>query len=188
MRMGGRGDANMQSGSNERDRRLRPGEYELVANALSESDNPWARPLFDLAIETSLRQGMLFALRWDWIDFQSHVILIPKKFQGTGNKGVPAALPLSSNAITILKNLPRSIDGKVIQTTANALRCVWKRAIKRLGIKDLRWHDLRHEAASRLFEKGLNPMEVASITGHKNLTMLRRYTHLNAASLVAKLG
>jgi integrase len=76
----------------------------------------------------------------------------------------------------------------VLPTTANALRCVWKRALKDLGIKDLRWHDLRHEAASRLFEKGLHPLEVASITGHKSLTMLRRYTHLQPEALVAKLG
>ena len=52
-------------GSHERDRRLRIGEYELLAAELSKSDNPWARPAFDLAIQTSLRQGMLFALRWD---------------------------------------------------------------------------------------------------------------------------
>ncbi len=53
---------------------------------------------------------------------------------------------------------------------------------------DLRFHDLRHEAASRLFEKGLNIMEVASMTGHKSLAMLKRYTHVEAARLAQKLG
>lgn len=53
---------------------------------------------------------------------------------------------------------------------------------------DLRFHDLRHEAASRLFEKGLNIMEVASMTGHKSLSMLKRYTHVEAAKLARKLG
>jgi integrase len=77
-----------------------------------------------------------------------------------------------------LRSLPRSTDGLVIPTTQNAIICVWKRTLKRLGIDGLRWHDLRHEAASRLFEKKLNPIEVASVTGHKTLTMLRRYTHL----------
>ena len=52
------------------------------------------------------------------------------------------------------------------------------------GIEDLRFHDLRHEATSRLFEKGLNTMEVASITGHEDLKMLKRYTHLRAEDLV----
>jgi integrase len=62
------------------------------------------------------------------------------------------------------------------------------RTIRRAGIEDLRFHDLRHEATTRLFEKGLNLMEVASITGHKDLRMLRRYTHLTAEDLARKLG
>ena len=53
---------------------------------------------------------------------------------------------------------------------------------------DFRWHDLRHEATSRLFEKGLNPVEVATITGHKDTKMLMRYTHLSAEDLVWRLG
>jgi len=54
--------------------------------------------------------------------------------------------------------------------------------------KDIRFHDLRHEATSRFFEKGLNVMEVATITGHKDLRMLQRYTHLRAEDLAKKLG
>ncbi|WP_420921494.1 tyrosine-type recombinase/integrase [Burkholderia glumae] len=56
------------------------------------------------------------------------------------------------------------------------------------GFPNLRWHDLRHEAASRLFEKGLHPLEVASVTGHRSMQMLKRYTHLDPKSLLAKLG
>ncbi|GAC1409026.1 MAG: hypothetical protein NVSMB6_08620 [Burkholderiaceae bacterium] len=52
----------------------------------------------------------------------------------------------------------------------------------------LRFHDLRHEGASRLFELGLNVLEVASIIGHKTLQMLQRYTHLRAEDLARKLG
>lgn len=176
------------SGSNERDRRLRDGEYDQLAEALSKSDNPWVRPAFDLAIETSLRQGMLVALRWDWIDLSRQVIWIPAASRRHANKGVPAAMPLSLKAVAVLQSLPRSTDGRVFPTTQNAIVCVWKKTLKRLGIDGLRWHDLRHEAASRLFEKGLNPMEVASITGHKTLTMLRRYTHLQPEALARKLG
>ena len=51
-----------------------------------------------------------------------------------------------------------------------------------------RRYDLRHEATSRLFEKGLNPTDVAAITGHKTLQMLKRYTHLRAEDLVGRLG
>lgn len=176
------------SGSNERDRRLRAGEYDTLSAALSASENPWVRPAFDLAIETSLRQGMLLALRWDWIDLSRQVIWIPVEFRRHGNKGVPPAVPLSQKAVSVLRALPRSLDGRVFSTSQNAIVCVWKKTLKRVGIQGLRWHDLRHEAASRLFEKGLNPMEVASITGHKTLNMLRRYTHLQPDTLAKKLG
>jgi integrase len=176
------------SGSKERDRRLQTGEYEALSAALAESSNPWVKPLFQFAIETSLRQGMLFELHWDWVDLQRQIIMIPMQFRSKENKAVPAALPLSKHAVQILQNLPHSIDGRVFATTQNAVVCVWKKTLKRVGIQGLRWHDLRHEAASRLFEKGLHPIEVASVTGHKNLNMLKRYTHLNPQVLAQKLG
>lgn len=84
---------------------------------------------------------------------------------------------------------PSKLTGPVFGTSCNAVVMVWKRAVKSEdSFADLRWHDLRHEAASRLFEKGLHPLEVASITGHKSMQMLKRYTHLNPADLLAKLG
>ena len=58
----------------------------------------------------------------------------------------------------------------------------------KVDMEDWRFHDLRHEATSRLFEKGLNMMEVASITGHEDLKMLKRYTHIRPESLVKRLG
>ena len=54
--------------------------------------------------------------------------------------------------------------------------------------ENLRFHDLRHEAVTRLFEKGLNPIEVGMVSGHKTLSMLLRYTHLRPEELVAKLA
>jgi len=176
------------SGAAERDRRLLPGEYEKLYSHLAGSGNCYAGPAFVLAIETSLRQAVLFSLRWRWIDLDKRVITIPPDLRGKGNKGVPSALPLSSNAVTVLRGMPRAISGQVLDCTANAVVCVWKRALKDLGIVGLRWHDLRHEAVSRLFEKGLNPIEVASISGHKGFTMLKRYTQLRAEDLAARLG
>jgi integrase len=116
------------------------------------------------------------------------VTTVPASFRRHGNKGVPPALPLSRKAVAVLVGLPRSAAGVVLDTSQNSVSCIWKRTVKALGILNLRWHDLRHEAASRLFEKGLHPLEVASITGHKSLSMLRRYTHLQLESLVAKIG
>ncbi len=193
------------SGSVERDRRLRPGEFEALLEQLRASGNPWAAPAFELAIETSLRQGMLFKLERAWLDASGRVFHIPAEYRGPGNKVVPPFMPLSTRAAAIVAALPRPIDGKVFGCTQNAVVVAWKRALQAArekhqaqalacgekpvaGFLELRWHDLRHESASRLFEKGLHPLEVASITGHKSLTMLRRYTHLQPAQLLAKLG
>ena len=68
-----------------------------------------------------------------------------------------------------------------------AITDAFRRATKRAGIEGLRFHDLRHEAVSRLFEKRLNVMEVASISGHRSLQMLQRYTHLRAEELALRL-
>ncbi|MNR11490.1 site-specific tyrosine recombinase XerC [compost metagenome] len=179
------------SGSAARERRLQDGEYEAIRGYLALSGNVYALPAFDLAIETSLRQGMLFAIQWDWVDLNARLIRIPAAWRRAGNKGVPAAIPLSKNACQVISAMATgtapSATGRILDTTPNAIRCLWARALKALEIDNLRWHDLRHEAASRFFEKGLHPMEVASITGHKSMQMLKRYTHLRAEDLVAKL-
>jgi len=61
------------------------------------------------------------------------------------------------------------------------------RLCRKLNI-NIDFHDLHHEATSRLFEKGLNPLEVATITAHKDTRILMRYTHLKAEDLVGRLG
>ena len=68
-----------------------------------------------------------------------------------------------------------------------ALKSLWRRGMRRADLHDLHFHDLRHEATSRFFELGLNVVEVAAITGHKDLKMLQRYTHLLAEDLARKL-
>jgi integrase len=203
------------TGSEARDRRLRRGEFEKLHALLLASGNPWAAPAFELAIETSLRQSALFNLRWEWLELKSRLIKFPPDARGADNKSVPPVLPLSYRAVDLFRCLaaiaegpevrmtrsaygpadvePTRLTGRVFGTTTNAVICVWKRTLKAASLEDpeiesLRWHDLRHEAASRLFEKGLHPMEVASITGHRSMQMLKRYTHLKPESLLEKLG
>ncbi|MBV8124242.1 MAG: site-specific integrase, partial [Paucibacter sp.] len=173
------------SGSAARDRRLLPGEFEVLKAWLQQSGNAWAAPAMALAVETALRQGMLFQLRWAWIDLDARLIKIPIEHRQAENKGVPAVLPLSTRAVDVLKALPRTSDGLVFGTTQNAVVLAFKRAkaaymsdcVKRGAqpafLIDLRWHDLRHEAATRLFERGLHPLQVSSITGHRSMQMLK---------------
>lgn len=162
-----------------RDRRLMPGEEEKLLNALGRT----LKPLFQIALETAMRQGELLSLEWKHIDLNKQVAHLPETKNDDSRN-----VPLSSKAVAVIKNLPRRIDGKVFGVSGAHVSKSFRETCQKLNIEDLRWHDLRHEATSRLFEKGLNPMEVASITGHKTLQMLKRYTHLRAEDLAAKLG
>ncbi len=98
---------------------------------------------------------------------------------------------LSYKAINTLINTPKHIKSKRVfwiwPQKPDAISGAWRPALKRAGITGLRFHDLRHEATSHFFEKGLNVLEVAAITGHKSIQMLQRYTHIKPESLVSKL-
>ncbi|BCA80489.1 site-specific integrase [Desulfuromonas sp. AOP6] len=163
-----------------RDRRLEAGEEERLLAALPASVGAVVR----LALETGARRGEILALRWENIDLGKRTARLPDTKNGTARD-----LPLSTRAVEVLRQQPRRLhDSRVFQITPAHVSKSFREACERAGVEDLRFHDLRHEATSRLFEKGLNPMQVAAITGHKTLVMLRRYTHLRAEDLAALLG
>ena len=166
-----------------RSRRLDQADLELLLRSCHESESFWLEPIVTVAIETAMRRGELLGLGWANVSFHSHLL----KLANTKN-GTERDVPLSLKAMMKLKSIPKHISGCVFPLSITALRGLWNRACKRAGITDLHFHDLRHEATSRFFEKGLNVMEVATITGHKDLRMLQRYTHLRAEDLAKKLG
>lgn len=166
---------------NKRDRRFTEQELEAIMRETESCELP---VIILLLTETAMRRGELAKLRWEHIDFQKRLAFL----EDTKNKD-DRFVPLSSRAIEALQSLARRIDGKVLGMTPDAITRAFSRACKRLEIKGARIHDLRHEATSRLFESGkFDMMEVASITGHKTLQMLLRYTHLRAEELAKKLG
>lgn len=169
---------------NGRTRRLAPGEENRLLEAAGVSRNAFLRPLIVLAIETGMRRGELLGLTWRHVDFKSRTVHLPHT-----KNGFSRDVPLSVRATEELNGLQRAATGeRVFGTTASAVQQAWERLVARLGIADLRFHDLRHEAVSRLFEKGLGVAEVSAISGHRELRMLHRYTHLRAADLVERIG
>jgi integrase len=170
-----------------RDRRLLPGEEARLLAAVDHGRNIYLRPLIVLAIETGMRRGELLGLEWKDVDLEIGVAHL----QLTKN-GEARSVPLSIRARRVLQSLrderTDTSEARPLPTTASAVAQAWGHLRVRAGMPDLHFHDLRHEAVSRLFERGLNIMEVASISGHKELSMLKRYTHLRAVDLVAKLG
>ncbi|MDR7927440.1 site-specific integrase [Acidithiobacillus thiooxidans] len=158
-----------------RDRRLSPIEEKKLLGECT----PSLKAIILFALETGVRRGEIQKLLWKDVDFTK----CTAQLLDTKN-GEDRFIPLSSRAIAVLKKLPPNINVKVFPGTD--ISHSFAAACKRAEIKDLRFHDLRHEATSRFFEKGLNPVQVAAITGHKTLQMLKRYTHLRAEDL-AKL-
>ena len=166
-----------------RERRLEDDEEEKLLAACEASSLVWLRPLVQLAIETAMRQGELLNLQRRDIDLKKQ-IAIARDTKNSETRGVP----LSSKAVRIFGELPASNDERVFPISQDQITHAFDKARSVAGIENLRFHDLRHEATSRFFELGLDLMEVATITGHKTLQMLKRYTHLQAHKLAAKLG
>lgn len=174
------GKIEMPSNGKPRDRRLQGNEAKLLLKHLPGE----AKDVFEFAIETAMRRSEILTLEWKAINFKKCIATL----KDTKN-GDPRAVPLSSTAIKILNNQTRGIGAsRVFSITPSRLRKEWEAARTAAGIPDIRFHDMRHEAASRLFEKGLNVIEAASVTGHKTLSMLKRYTHLNPTDIAKKLG
>jgi integrase len=185
--------------ANARDRRLLRGELEAV---LAASESPDLASVATLAVETAMRLSEIVGLRWSDVSTVNRMVTLRETKNGSCR-----VVPLSPEAISVFQGLPRRIDGMVFGVAGPSISQAWARAVDRASIAyrsacmrsgvsptpgylaGLHFHDLRHEATSRLFERGVfGTMEVASITGHKTLQMLSRYTHMNVALLADKLA
>ncbi|WP_080442204.1 site-specific integrase [Burkholderia ubonensis] len=166
-----------------RERRVTPEEESRLYAGCEKSRNAYLRPAIEFAIHTAMRQGEIISLRWENVDLNRQTACLP-----TTKNGKSRTVPLSTRAVEVLQALPpdteRVFDGLSIYSVRHAFR----RLTERQGVHDLHFHDLRHEAISRFVERGLNLIEVASISGHQTLQMLKRYTHLRAEDLAKKLG
>jgi integrase len=158
-------------------------------NALFEALRPtgrksiWMLPLVKLALETAMRRSELLGLRWDHIDLERRTIFLQLTKNGTSR-----TVPLSTHAIQILTEIPRMIDGRVFPITHEVVSQAFSRARKQARVADIRFHDLRHMAITRLAEKLPNLIELSAVSGHKSLAMLKRYYHPNPEQLAEKLG
>jgi integrase len=97
-----------------------------------------------------MRQGEIAKLRWEHIDLEARTALLPMTKNGTARK-----VPLSTRAIEALTWCPPPHRGSVFKLTQSAMQFAFRRVREQCNLGNVRFHDLRHEAASRLFEKGL---------------------------------
>jgi integrase len=160
-----------------------------------------------LAVETAMRRGEIAALRWEHIDLRRRVAHLPATKNGSARD-----VPLSTRAVAVLRELKDAAGeggsgeaGPVFQIRSDAITRAFERAVTRARavyvsecaaseqrpdgrfLTDLRFHDLRHEATSRL--ASIFPMhELTKITGHKDPRMLMRYYHPRAEDLAKRLA
>jgi len=147
--------------------------------------------IIQFAIQTGMRRGEIMGLTWVDIDLPNR-----KAYLHQTKNGEPRQVPLTRQAMAVLEALSKD-EEKVFPMGMDALRSQFTR-LKHyakgqwngIGINpynDLRFHDLRHEALSRLSDAGLNVIELSHISGHRTLGMLKRYTHPSHEAIFAKL-
>lgn len=171
----------------ERDRRLESGEEAAVRKVLTD---PWELLLFDMALETAMRLSELFTLRCDQIDMGQRTIFLHKTKNGSRRQ-----IPISSVLMKRLQGQDltqdylfhvwwRGGDETHRKLVSKRLTHAFARRFAKAGCPDFRFHDLRHEATSRIYERTkLTDLQVASITGHKGFRMLQRYANLRGSTL-----
>ena len=143
----------------------------------------WTKPAVQLALATAMRRGELLSLRWEHIDLQDRTAFLPDTKNGDSR-----TVPLSSVAVQVLAELPRHFSGVVIPVKYFTLDAAFKRGVRRSGLDGVRFHDLRRTAITRMAEKLPNVIELAAVSGHKSLMVLKRYYRPSAMDLAKKLG
>lgn len=146
--------------------------------------------LFDLALETAMRMREMFTLTGDQVDLTKKTIFLDKTKNGDRRQ-----VPMSTLALALMKNKQDGLifpwwDGRKesLNDVTSGLSQQFARVFDAAGCGDFRFHDLRHEATSRFFERTeLSDIEIAKITGHKDSRMLMRYANLRGTDLANKL-
>lgn len=166
-----------------RERRLTAREERLILRYAAGHSNPELYSIVVIALSTAMRQSEILGLHWEHINFRTRVAHLPETKNGSKRD-----VPLSPRAREAIARMGKQSQGKIFAYTKHGIKSTWRFMLQKLSIEDLHFHDLRHEAISRFFELGtLDMMEIAAISGHKSVSMLKRYTHLRANRLVHKL-
>ena len=164
-----------------RDRRFEGDEEQRILKQ-AEIYGGEIKAIIQFATETGMRRGEIYDLLRGNVNIETRVATLIDTKNGDNRR-----VPLSPLAAKIIIDQPEQSNGKVFSMRKDSISQAFDRCAKRCDIENMRFHDLRHEATSRFFEKGFDIMQVSAITGHKDLSMLKRYTHLRAEDLAEKL-
>jgi integrase len=169
-----------------RTRRISEDELKLILEQIPQG-HPLAA-IVELAYFTAMRRGEIVNIAWKDINLEAKVVYLPMTKNGDSRY-----CPLSTKALRVitewyLENPTKKPEDKLFILKAGTVTHQFQDACEKAGLKDVRFHDLRHSATSNFIEQGLSIIEASAITGHKSMQMLKRYTHLNPTVLAEKLG
>lgn len=167
-----------------RSRRLTGTEEQRLLESASQCQNPHIAPLIAFAIETGMRRGEMLSMTWADVDLSRSVVTLL-----TTKSGHPRWVPLSGVAKAVLQRQLETGAGRPFPIPATLLENAWEHLLKRAGIEDLRFHDLRHEALSRWAHR-LNGdvFKHSLVSGHRTLQMAQRYVHPVQSELLAQIA
>ena len=179
-------DRKIIMGSVHRDRRLKPGEYNRIKEAAG--NHKWIMLAVDIAIESGMRQGEIHALRHTDIDLNKNLITLWRKDKKSIGGKKKAVIPLFKGVREVLlrgQDYFGKADTLFRVKNCGSISDKFAKLCKDAGIEDLTFHDLRHEAISRMFEvKKMTLEQVKVVSGHSSLDQLSRYVNLRAEDLV----
>lgn len=168
----------------ERDRRFRGDEYQKLLTHI-DSNNYYRSPMGDIvrfAVGSCMRLGEITSIRWQDLDTVKKTIIIRSRKHPSQKAWNDQEVPLLGETFEIIQRQPKSSD-RIFPYQGKSISTAFHRALEKTGIQDMRFHDLRHEGISRLFEQGYGVMEVAKVSGHRDINQLRRYVQLKPEDL-----
>ena len=161
------------------ERRFEEGELDLLCQHLPEDVGIMIR----LGVETALRRSELCRIVWKDVDVEGGWLHNVK-----GKDGMVESIPLSKRAVALFRSVPKLPKiAAVFHRTADYITQRIYKSAKKAKLTGIHMHVTRHEATSRLFERGLKISEVQSVTRHKTLAMLSRYNHARKIDAKAAL-
>jgi integrase len=171
--------------SRERTRRPTVAEINKLCEHFRSKGSRQRVPMTDIiqfAVATAMRLGEIIGLKWADLNEKDRTIIIRNRKHPTEKVGNDQEVPLLGDAWEIVKRQPATSD-RVFPVTEGTVSTIFPRACQALAIDDLKFHDLRHEGVSRLFEQGYTIEQVALVSGHRDWKMLARYTQIRAKDL-----
>lgn len=167
-----------------RERYLSENDAKKVLMELDRWPNPITAAAIKMLIFTGARRNEVLSAQWSHVDFRLRMLKVP-----LSKSGKTRYIPLSHEALSVLNSLPRSgpwifPSGRENQKHISSLFYVWNTIRNRLGLGDVRLHDLRHTFASFLINTGHSLYEVQKILGHHDPRITMRYAHLDSATII----